>query len=489
MEKKTLIRNAQAIVACDASDTVFHDADLLIQGPAVLAIGKNLDPSGAEILDASGKFVYPGLVNTHHHFFQTFVRNLMTVDYPNLSVMDWIGKIYEIFKLIDSDSIYYSSLVAMADLVKHGCTCAFDHQYCFPRHAGRELVDRQMEAAALLGIRYHAGRGANTLPKSEGSTVPDEMLETTDEFLADCERLAGLYHSGKPFAMTDVVVSPCQPINCRRETFVESLAFARDRGLRLHTHLGEGENPPMLERWGKRTLAWCEDIGFVGPDIWYAHGWELTPEEYRVMAATGTGLSHCPAPAVLGGFPILDIPAMTKAGMKLGLGCDGSATNDSSNLLDSLRMAYLMQAFHSKERGDESLALRNAEDRDGGRRGTSRKEGSGIARAGQGRRPFHDRHGEAGIRGCDSRPRQSPGPRRGDGTGLAHHGEREGRLRRRKAHRNRRREAGGRGRGDLHAGHTIAKPGLRRGAVRGARSEGGKKTERNLTRASPLGKA
>ncbi len=351
MEKKTLIRNAQAIVACDASDTVFHDADLLIQGPAVLAIGKNLDPSGAEILDASGKFVYPGLVNTHHHFFQTFVRNLMTVDYPNLSVMDWIGKIYEIFKLIDSDSIYYSSLVAMADLVKHGCTCAFDHQYCFPRHAGRELVDRQMEAAALLGIRYHAGRGANTLPKSEGSTVPDEMLETTDEFLADCERLAGLYHSGKPFAMTDVVVSPCQPINCRRETFVESLAFARDRGLRLHTHLGEGENPPMLERWGKRTLAWCEDIGFVGPDIWYAHGWELTPEEYRVMATTGTGLSHCPAPAILGGFPILDIPAMTKAGMKLGLGCDGSATNDSSNLLDSLRMAYLMQAFHSKERG------------------------------------------------------------------------------------------------------------------------------------------
>jgi hydroxyatrazine ethylaminohydrolase len=265
--------------------------------------------------------------------------------------MDWIGRIYEIFKLIDSDSIYYSSLTAMADLLKHGCTCAFDHQYCFPRAAGRDLVDRQMEAASLLGIRYHAGRGANTLPKGEGSAIPEEMLESTDEFLSDCERLIGLYHEAGPFAMRDIVVAPCQPINCRRDTFVESIALARDKGVRLHTHLGEGENAGMSARWGKRSLAWCEDIGFVGSDVWYAHGWELSPDEWKVLAATKTGISHCPAPAVLGGFPILDIPAMRKAGVRIGLGCDGSATNDSSNLLDSLRMAYLMQSYHGKERG------------------------------------------------------------------------------------------------------------------------------------------
>ena len=210
----------------------------------------------------------------------------------------------------------------MADLIKHGSTTAFDHQYCYPGHAGKYLVDRQMDAADLLGIRYHAGRGANTLPKSEGSTVPDEMVETTDEFLKDCERLIDKYHDPDPYSMHQVVVAPCQPINCYKETFIESISLARDKGVYLHTHLGEGENDPMLERWGKRTLEWCEDIGFTGSDVWYAHGWELTPAEYKVMAKTKTGLSHCPAPATLGGFPILDIPAMKKAGMTLSLGCD-----------------------------------------------------------------------------------------------------------------------------------------------------------------------
>ena len=351
MNKTTLIKNAGAIVSCDANDTVYYNSDILIQGPKILQIGKNIKETADEIIYAQGKFVYPGLVNTHHHFFQTFVRNLVTVDYPNMSVIDWINEIYEIFKYMDSDAIYYSSLSAMADLIKHGSTTAFDHQYCYPRHAGKELVDRQMDAAELLGIRYHAGRGANTLPKSEGSTVPDEMVETTDEFLKDCERLIDKYHNPDPFSMRQIVVAPCQPINCYKETFVESISLARDKGVFLHTHLGEGENDPMLARWGKRTLEWCEDIGFVGSDVWYAHGWELTPDEYKVMAKTKTGLSHCPAPATLGGFPILDIPAMKRAGMSLSLGCDGSATNDSSSLLDSLRMAYLMQSFHSKERG------------------------------------------------------------------------------------------------------------------------------------------
>jgi len=346
-----LIKNAKAIVTCDADDQVLWGADILIEGPAITGIGKDLERPGAERLDARGAFIYPGLINTHHHFFQTFVRNLVSVDYPNLSVLDWIGRIYEIFKLVDADAIYHSSLVAMADLVKHGCTCAFDHQYCFPRAAGPALVDRQMEAADLIGLRYHAGRGANTLPKGEGSTIPDELLESTDAFLSDCDRLISAYHDRSPFSMRQIAVAPCQPINCRRETFVEALAFARSAGVRLHTHLGEGENAPMEARWGQRTLDWCEDIGFAGPDVWYAHGWELQPTEYRRMAAAGTGLSHCPAPAVLGGFPILDLPAMLAAGLDLGLGCDGSATNDSSSLLDSLRLAYLMQAYHGKARG------------------------------------------------------------------------------------------------------------------------------------------
>ncbi len=346
-----LIKDASAVVSCDPQNTVYRDVDILIDGPAIVNIGPNLRAEGVEILSARGRFVYPGLVNTHHHFFQTFVRNLMSVDFPNMSVIQWLDEIYEIFKLTSAEAIYYSSLTAMADLIKHGCTCAFDHQYCYPRSAGKELVDRQMEAASVLGMRYHAGRGANTLPRSEGSTIPDEMLETTDEFLTDCERIIGLYHDDNRYSMSRIAIAPCQPVNCYKETFVESAALARDKGVRLHTHLGEGENAPMLERWGLRSLEWCEDINFVGSDVWFAHGWEFTPGEIESLGRSGTGLSHCPAPAVLGGFPILDFPAIDRAGVPLGLGCDGSATNDSSNLLDSLRMAYLMQCFHSKERG------------------------------------------------------------------------------------------------------------------------------------------
>jgi len=351
VQNKKILRNCAAIVTCDEEDKVLRNCDILVEGPCITAIGESIETEGAEIIDAERCFVYPGLVNTHHHFFQMFIRNLISVDFPNMHVLDWLDEIYPIFKRIDEDCVYYSSLAAMADLLKHGCTTAFDHHYCFPAHASRELVDRQFEAATLLGMRLHVGRGTNTLPKDQGSTVPDEMCETTDRFLADCQRLIDRFHDNSPQSMQQLVIAPCQPVNCYQETFVESMVMAREKGVRLHTHLGEGENAVMQERWGKRTLAWCRDIGFVGEDTWYAHGWELTPEEYQVMAQTGTGLSHCPAPAALGGFPIIDMPAMQRSGMRLSLGVDGSATNDGSNLLDSLRMAFLMQCIHGKSRG------------------------------------------------------------------------------------------------------------------------------------------
>lgn len=351
MNSKVLIKNARAVVTCDSLDQVFYDTDILIEGPEIKKIGKNLKDDEAKIINGKDKFIYPGLINTHHHFFQTFVRNMMSIDYPNMLVVDWLDKIYPIFSKINSDVIYYSTLTALADLIKHGCTCAFDHQYCYTKSSGKKLVDRQMEAASQLGIRYHAGRGGNTLPKSEGSTIPDEMLETTDEFISDCERIIDIYHDPKPFSMSQIVVAPCQPINSYIETFKESVALARDKKVHLHTHVYEGDRPIIKERWGKTTLEWCNDIGFVGPDVWIAHGWEIEPDEYKFMAETGTGISHCPAPAVLGGFPILDIKALNQAGVLVSLGADGSATNDSSNLLDALRMAYIMQAFHSKKRG------------------------------------------------------------------------------------------------------------------------------------------
>ncbi len=208
MASKLLIKNAKAIITCDENDHVYKDTDILIEGPKIVSIGPGIEEEGAQVIDGSGKFVYPGLINTHHHFFQTFVRNLITIDYPNLTVMDWIDKIYRIFQIVDNDVIYYSTLTAFADLIKHGCTCAFDHQYCYTKKTGKDPVDRQMEAANLMGIRYHAGRGSNTLPRNEGSSIPDNMLETTDEFIKDCERLIRLYHDPNPYSMQQIVMRP-----------------------------------------------------------------------------------------------------------------------------------------------------------------------------------------------------------------------------------------------------------------------------------------
>jgi hydroxyatrazine ethylaminohydrolase len=348
-----LLKNCAAVIVDDGTGPVVRrNVDLLTEGRAIRAIGENLAaPSSGTILqDASGWFVYPGLVNTHHHFFQCFVRNRADLDWTKLSVIEWLDRIYPIFSQLNEACFYHTSVTAMAELIKHGCTTAFDHQYNFPRHAGKRLIDRQFEAADLLGMRFHAGRGGNTLPKSEGSTIPDEMLESTDEFIDDCARLIDTFHDAQPFSMRQVVVAPCQPVNCYRETFVESVALARDRGVMLHTHVGEGESAVIAARHGLRTVDYLETLGFAGPDTFYAHCWELTHDELRTMAASGTGVSHCPEPVYLVGAEVTDIPAMAAFGLRIGLGCDGAASNDNSNLMHCLHSAYMLQCLAASTR-------------------------------------------------------------------------------------------------------------------------------------------
>jgi hydroxyatrazine ethylaminohydrolase len=199
-------------------------------------------------------------------------------------------------------------------------------------------------------MRFHAGRGCNTLPKSEGSTIPDAMRETTDEFISDCERLIDAYHDPAPFSMRQVVVAPCQPVNCYKETFVESVALARDKGVMMHTHVGEGESPVIEARTGLRTVDYCEDIGFAGPDAFYAHCWELSHDELRKMAASGTGVSHCPEPVYLVGEEVTDIPAMQALGVRIGLGADGAASNDNSNLMHCIHSGYMLQCLVAASR-------------------------------------------------------------------------------------------------------------------------------------------
>jgi len=347
---KTLFKNVKAIVTCDTEDRVYYDADLLVEGPAILAIGKDLDDPEAEIVDGRDKYMYPGLINTHHHFFQAFVRNLITIDRPNMTVMQWLENVYPTFSMLDSDCIYYASLGAMADLIKHGCTTAFDQQYLYTPDTGNDPVDRQMEAASLLGMRFVAGRGTNTLSREEGSYIPPEMLETTRDFLMDCERLINTYHDPSPFSMRQIVIAPAQPVSCKEETLIESAALARAKGVRLHTHLNEGEVATIQARTGMRSLAYCEKLGFLGPDLWIAHGRQTLPEEYPILAHYGVGIAHCTAATFYGATEPLNILALTKAGVDVSLGCDGCSTNEGSSMLDALRLAYLMQTYGNADR-------------------------------------------------------------------------------------------------------------------------------------------
>lgn len=348
-----LLKNCAAVIVDHGNGAeVLRDVDLLTEGPAIQAIRSNLSAPGATAKDASGWFIYPGLVNTHHHFFQTFVRNRADLDWTKLSLIEWLDLIYPIFSRLTEDCFYHSSLTAMSELIKHGCTTAMDHQYCFPRHAGKRLIDRQFEAAERLGLRFHAGRGGNTLPKSEGSTIPDEMLETTDEFIADCERIIDAYHEPGRFSMRQVVVAPCQPVNCYKDTMVQSVALARDKGVVLHTHVGEGESLVMEARTGQRTVAYLENMDFAGNDTFYAHCWELTQDELTSLAASGTGVSHCPEPVYLVGAEITDIPAMDALGVRVSLGADGAASNDNSNLMHCIHSAYMLQCLAASKRND-----------------------------------------------------------------------------------------------------------------------------------------
>lgn len=346
-----LLKSCDAIVTCDEKDHVRYNCDLLMKGAEIVQIAQSIDlqdlSDDVQIIDGSGHFVYPGLINTHHHFFQCFVRNNAHMDWTKYSVIEWLDMIYPIFAKLDEDCFYHSSIVAMGELIKHGCTTAFDHQYNFPRHAGKNIIDRQFDAAELLGMRFHAGRGGNSLPKSQGSTIPDEMLETTDEFITDCERLISSYHDPNIFSMRQVVVAPCQPVNSYKQTFIESIRLARDKGVMLHTHLGEGESEVMRQRTGMRTVDWCQEIDFLGKDVWLAHCWELTGEEIAKLAATNTGVSHCPEPVYLVGAEVTPLSEMAAQNVRLSLGCDGAASNDNSNLMHVIHSAYMLQALVS----------------------------------------------------------------------------------------------------------------------------------------------
>ncbi|ATW24856.1 amidohydrolase family protein [Candidatus Formimonas warabiya] len=357
---RLLIKNADSIVTCDTKDRIMQHQSILIEGSKIISIGTIPEDKDAQVIDAKGMFIYPGLVNTHHHVLQAFSRNIPEIQSSEL--FDWLLYLYNIWEKVNPDYIYYSSMVAMAEFVKYGGTTLFDHHFAFPKGIGKNIIDRQFEAAKSLGLRFHAGRGCFTRGKKEGGLPPNELVETLDEVLDDSLRLVENFHDPEEFSMRQVALAPCSPFSVSSEVMIQSARLARDKKVRLHTHLAEtlDEEKYCLEVYGKRPLAWAESCEWVGPDVWYAHGIHFTDEEIDLLSRTKTGVAHCPVSNMKLSSGIAKIPQMLEKKVPVGLALDGCGSNDASNLLADLRIAYLLHRLSSSTKaptGYEILKL------------------------------------------------------------------------------------------------------------------------------------
>ena len=341
-----LIRHIAQLVTCDDSDRILQNADLYCEDGFIKTIGHDLDVPADRVIDGSHMFCYPGLVNTHHHLYQVFSRNLPQVQ--NMELFDWLRTLYEIWKNLDADVIRLSSLTDMGELMKHGCTTCFDHHYVFPAGSG-DLLGAQFAAADELGIRMYASRGSMDLSKKDGGLPPDSVVQTVDEILRDSVHAIETYHDASYGAMHRVALAPCSPFSVSAELLRQSAVLARQYGVRLHTHLCEtkDEEEFMLAREGVRPLAYMERLGWIGSDVWFAHGIHFNDEELRLLAQTGTGVAHCPISNMKLSSGVARIPEMLALGVPVGLAVDGSASNDGSSLLEELRVAYLLHRLTS----------------------------------------------------------------------------------------------------------------------------------------------
>ncbi len=345
MKNSLFIKNIKALVTCDEKDNLFENVNLYIEDGIIKYIGEDIFEA-KEVIDAKDMYVYPGLINSHHHLFQTFTRNLPQVQ--NMELFDWLTTLYEIWKGVVSESIRYSSLVGMGELMKNGCTTCFDHHYLFPEKAEETLIDEQFNSAKELGIRFHASRGSMNLSKKDGGLPPDSVVQKFDKILYDSERIIKKYHDASEFSMKRVVLAPCAPFNVTAELMKESAKLARRYNVRLHTHLAEtkDEERYTLERFNMRPLEYMDTLDWIGNDVWYAHGIHFNDEELKILAKTQTGVAHCPISNMKLSSGIARIPEMIKLDVPVGLAVDGSASNDGSNLLEELRICYLLHRLN-----------------------------------------------------------------------------------------------------------------------------------------------
>ncbi len=356
MADSLLIKNARRVALMDDAGTELADADVLTRGREIAAVGRGLSAEGARVLDARGCVVIPGMVNTHHHLCQTLTR--ATPGAQDAKLFDWLVYHYKIWRRLTPELAALGARVGLGELLLTGCTTSTDHTYLYPR-GSTGLVDAQIAAARELGIRFHPTRGSMSVGESGGGLPPDDCTQDEDEILRDGERLVAKYHDSARLSMCRVGLAPCAPFSVSPELMRETAVQARRWKVRLHTHLCEtlDETEYCLARYKMRPIDFVESLGWLGPDVWLAHMVHVEDREITRLARAGVAVAHCPSSNFRLGSGVPPVRKFLDAGVSVGLAVDGSASNDSSDMLGEVRQATLA---HRVKSGVGSMPAREA---------------------------------------------------------------------------------------------------------------------------------
>jgi cytosine/adenosine deaminase-related metal-dependent hydrolase len=337
-----LVQHATQLVSMDDNDSRWEDGGIYVVDNVIQQIGptEQLPQHADQVIDARNMIFLPGLVNTHHHFYQTLTRNLPAAQDANL--FHWLRTHYPIWAGLTPEAIYISTKVALAELMLSGCTTSSDHCYIWPNGA---RLDDQIQAATEMGFRFHAARGSMSVGETKGGLPPDSVVEDEAAILSDAQRVIEQYHDANRYAMLRIVLAPCSPFSVSPQLMRESVKLARAYGVHSHTHLAEtlDEAEYCTQTFGRSPVELAEDLGWVGPDVWHAHMVHPNANEIGSLGNTHTGIAHCPSSNMRLASGIAPVGAMRQAGVRVGLGVDGSASNDGSHMLAEARQALLLQ--------------------------------------------------------------------------------------------------------------------------------------------------
>ena len=351
---EVLIKGAHTVITMDDTRRELAGGDVLIRDGAIVGVGVGLAASDAEVVNASGCVVTPGLVNTHHHLYQTLTRAVPGGQ--DALLFGWLQTLYPIWAKFGPEEMFVSAQIGLAELALSGCTLTSDHLYLYPNGS---RLDDTIAAASEVGLRFHPTRGAMSIGESDGGLPPDSLVEDETAILEDCIRVIDAHHDASVGAMVRVGVAPCSPFSVSRDLMRDAAILARDKGVMLHTHLAENDEDIAYSeaKFGCRPGQYAEDLGWTGPDVWHAHCVKLNGQEIDLFARSKTGVAHCPCSNCRLGSGIAPVREMRDAGVRVGLGVDGSASNDVGSLINEARQTMLLQRVSL---GADAMSAREA---------------------------------------------------------------------------------------------------------------------------------